>query len=163
MLIRFKAWLESLKHQPAPDPDIALPPGCVLIPGLTFALSLAIGGTVLMHAAGFWWFPILTATVLSIGPLLTNEPWSKRFALAIAGLGTLGLSYATFPLFFLLFEWDWYEEHFNDKGTGPLGFFIFTIGFVLTTGYLIYRVFLRLFARTPTVAHPDDARMPKSG
>ena len=40
MLSRFKDWLESLKHQPASDADIEIPPGCFIIPAVAFMLAL---------------------------------------------------------------------------------------------------------------------------
>ena len=145
-----------------PDPNVM--PTWITLPVVVFTISIASGGSVLLGRVLVWWLPVAVAAVFFFGPLLTNEPIRRRISLSIAGASTVALSYVTIPLFMLLFEWDWYERHFNDKGSGPLGFFIFTTIFVVLPAYIIYRClmrFLRLTKLQPTENSGEPSDAPK--
>ena len=120
-------------------------PGCVIALFLV-GLAVVIGGSVILGRTELWWFPYITCAVLFVGPLLTDEPLHRRVSLSIAGGTSVLLSIALLPVFFLLFEWEWYVRHFNDKGSGLLGFFIFTSICVVLPCYGIYTLLNRLFS-----------------
>jgi hypothetical protein len=142
-------------------------PTWITIPAVAFAISMASGGSVLLGRVLVWWLPFAVAAIFFFGPLLTNEPLHRRLSLSIAGASTVALSYVTIPLFMLLYEWDWYERYFNDKGSGPIGFFIFTSIFVVLPAYLIYLCLVRFLGLTKSQSaekseEPSDATLPRS-
>ena len=147
------------KSEP-PHPNVK--PVWVTVPVVVFTISVASGGSVLLGRFLVWWLPFMVAAIFFFGPLLTNEPLRRRISLSIAGASTVALSYATIPLFMLLFEWDWYERHFNDKGSGLLGFFIFTCICVVLPAYMVYRCLMSFPALSDSeprvkMGEPSDA------
>ncbi|GAA5511185.1 hypothetical protein [Novipirellula caenicola] len=137
-----------------PDPNVL--PDSFAIPAVLFAASFAAGGSVLLGRAVVWWAPIAAAAIMAIGSLLISEPWPRRFAFAITTVLSVVLSYATVPVFMRLYEWDWYERHFNDKGSGPLGFFAFTLLVVGVSCIVVFRALTPMLERLfPTRIHGD--------
>ena len=100
-----------------------------------------------------WAMAILTVVGgLSVIPWASYQAsardcWTGTLSLAVGSLGAIG----AVVIYLTLFYFDWFREIFNDKGSGPIGMFLFAaLGFGVG-GYATLRLLIRLSLPTKTI------------
>lgn len=126
----------------------------VSIAVLAIAVFFFLGFQFLKAMSDHRWIPAL----LSAAGVFAAIPWTSHRAAARNCLtASIALSVGTCSaagmmlFYFMLFQLDWFERIFNDKGMGPLGLFVFAGAGFAAGAYLCWR----LLCLTPLPLEPS--------